>query len=742
MAAGKTGTGFWHIERSRALAIAVGLVFAVGIAALRVADPAPLRLARELVFDGYQRLDPRPYTPQPVRIVDIDEASLRALGQWPWPRSQLARLTERLADLGAAAIAFDVVFPEPDRLSPTAIMRAPGVSAALGEQTAADVAGRLPDTDRMFAEAIKGRPVVLGFAGRDAPDGHHPKAKAGFSYTGTDPLPVLPPLRSAVVSIPELDEAAAGLGAINISPQDDEGIMRNLAVVWSDGKTYLPSLALEALRVAQGESTIVLDATPDPPPAMTDVRVGAIEWPTTAMGDMRLRYTHDVPDRYISAVRVLQGDDEELKPLIEGNIVFVGTTAAGLLDMRVTPLRETVPGVSIHAQAVEQILTGDHLERPDWSEALETYIAFAMALAVTLAAVLAGPLTAFLVGGLLAAALIVGSWLAFEKLGLLLDPIYAVGMGLALHFALTTFRYLVTDRDKRFVRRAFGRYVSSSVLAQLERDPGALRLGGEERELTILFMDIRGFTTISHSLAPTKLVEFLNRLLGKLSEDIVAEQGAIDKYIGDSIMAFWNAPLDVPDHPRRACLAALRMRESLAAMNAADVFGLNAEGRGLVVRIGVGLNVGSACVGNVGSQERFNYSAVGDAVNVAARIESLCKDFAFDLLGSDSMVAAVPDFAWLEGGSVELRGRTGETGVFALVGDAVVAQTPTFKQLAARHAELLRAAREGDDGAFQGALADCLARVADLPGLDEFYQALPRRLAPGTAASRKAAEHA
>ncbi|MHB2166354.1 CHASE2 domain-containing protein [Alsobacter sp. R-9] len=712
------------MTRSRWFALAVGILFSILCGLLRVGDPGQLRLLRELLFDEYQRLSPRPYEPLPVRIVDIDEASLKAIGQWPWPRNELATLVERLNALGAASIAFDFVFPEPDRLSPAHFARRPDVQGAIGAELSGTIAQKLPDSDAVFAAAIANRNVVLGFGIVTEPNDVRPPVKNGFAYTGENPALSLQRFAGVTKNLAPLEQAAAGVGLFSVSPNDNQGILRQIPLFWSDGRQTFPSLGIEALRVAQGIDTILIRSTHTTPAASIGARVGEFEIPTTRTGELRVHFSRNVPERYVSALRIMRdAPDAALRELIEGHIVLIGTSAVGLLDNRTTPLAETVPGVSIHAQVIEQILTGHHLTRPDWVDPLEALWTILLSSAIVVLGTFGGPMLTLVLGGALALSTFAASWIAFSQYGILLDPLYPALCALLLHFAMTSFRFLVTDRDKRFVRRAFGRYVSPSVLARLEKDPSALRLGGEERELTIMFMDVRSFTSLSETMSPTELVEFVNRLLSRLSEEIVEEAGTIDKYIGDSIMAFWNAPLDVPDHALRACRASLRMRSKLIELNDADAFGLKKIDPDATVRIGIGLNLGFACVGNVGSENRFNYSCLGDSVNVASRIEGLCKDVGTDILVSESVVQQAPDLAWVEAGSVAVRGRQGETRLFVLVGDENVAKSDDFVRLSAAHERLRRAWDDPDPRQWDEPASTCIAIAEEgFPWMLTFYR--------------------
>jgi adenylate cyclase len=271
----------------------------------------------------------------------------------------------------------------------------------------------------------------------------------------------------------------------------------------------------------------------------------------------------------------------------------------------------------------------------------------------------------------------------------------------------------VTDRERRTIRRAFSQYLAPSVLRRIETSRDALRLGGDERQLTLLFMDIRNFTPISEGLSPTELVDFLNKLLNELSKPTINNEGTLDKFIGDSIMAFWNAPLDVDNHPAKAAMAALGMRVALKELNDTDAFRLKWRfGENAKVQIGVGINTGIACVGNMGAESRFNYTAVGDAVNIASRVESPTKHVGCDILISEATASAMPEMALLDAGLLELKGKTSRMRVYALVGDSAVAKSPVFEELAKAHELLLRNIASGELASAKRALITCRERVS------------------------------
>jgi adenylate cyclase len=698
--------------RSALKAILVGLAIVALLTELRWADFSTLRSVRNFAFDQVQRLAPRAYEPTPVRIIDIDERALKNLGQWPWPRTLVAKLASRLNELGAAVVAFDVLFAEPDRLSPKNIMaQQEGVDPVI-------IAG-LQDNDAVLAAQFARQPIVLGFA-TNVDSKVMPKVKAGFAYTGESPLLAPPPLAGATPPLPALEEAAAGLGDISMNAAADSTVVRTISLFRSDGKQLYPSLVMEALRVAQGASTYIIVNAPEREGSIGMVRVGDIEVPTTAAGELQIYTSPERADRYVSASDVLSGDEAKLRPLIEGNIVLVGTSSAGLLDIRTTTLGQNVPGVSLHAQAIEQILTKNFLNRPDWADGLEIIAVALLGLAVVLLTALVSPWIAVTTGTAVSGAAVLASWLAFRNGGLLIDPTYPVATALLSQFAVMGFRFLTTDQERRHIRKAFGQHVSPAVLARAETQPEAMLLGGVDREITLMFLDIRDFTTISENMSPTVLVSFLNKLLSGLSRHVMATEGTLDKFIGDSIMAFWNAPVDVANHPAKAARCALAMRDTLREMNEQDLLGL-----GRPVSIGIGINTGIACVGNMGAENRFNYSAVGDAVNTAARIEAASKELAFDILVSAFTAEQLKDFALLDAGSYALKGKSERVRLFLLMGDAKLAQTPEFQQLHAVHAKLLNALPGAPAGNAKTLRAEAIKAANSIKwDLQKFYSRL------------------
>ncbi|MCW6507582.1 CHASE2 domain-containing protein [Lichenifustis flavocetrariae] len=713
---------------SRAYLVIFFLLYVVTLALFVVQPPWLLDL-RNFVFDRYQALDTPAYDPAtPVRIVAIDEASLAKYGQWPWPRTRLAELVDRLADRGAATAAFDIIFAEPDRLSleqvvgglPDGTIKSDFEQHLSGAET----------NDALLSRAVARLPTALGMTmtqGASRPDW---AAKFGLVYAGDPPAAFLPVFASALLPLAQLREAAQGLGATNWLPDHDQ-IVRRVPLLLRCGDAIVPSLAMEALRLAQGASTYVVRSSNasgttafGQHTGLNAIKVGDFEIATGSDGSIRPRYTHTNAARYISAAEVLDGTMPE--DAVRGRIVLIGTPVTGLGDVKATPLDAVVPGVEIHAQVLEQLLAGKLLSRPDWGPGLELFatLVFLTLLATTLPRL--PPSLAALLSLLAAVFILVGSWVGFTHYNLLLDPAFPCLVIGTAYLSGASSLWESELQSERQVRRAFGKFVSPAVVSRIAENPRLLVLSGETRELTILFSDLRSFSTISESLSASEVAHFLNTYLTPMTDVILAHEGTIDKYIGDAIVAFWNAPLDVADHSRRAVEAALAMRAALVAFNE-EQDRLAALGQKTVrnVRMGLGLNRGACSVGNMGSQQRFDYSALGDPMNVAARLEALTKSYQVDILATASVLKEVPDFAWLEVDEVRVKGRSGVTQLFTIVGDEAYAASPAFKALAGAHEELLAATRDGE---FRTAarLAQNLAGSVE-PRWRPFYQALELR---------------
>jgi len=711
------------------------LALAIG---LRVADPPGVERLRSAVFDEYQHLKPRAWTDADVRVVDIDDASLERLGQWPWPRNLVAEFVDRLGEAGAAVVVFDVVFAEPDRTSPSRIV--PLWRRSAGDVDLDALLARLPDHDHEFARVMGEVPTVLGMQFHDGPLPRRPARKWSMAVGGEDPRPFLPVFSGAVTNLPELEAAAAGLGSFN-SSTDRDGVIRHLPLFVRlkggddtvTGDVY-PSLAAEALRVAQGAAANTYrikmaggsgESAFGAQTGLAQVRIGEMAMPTDSAGRLWLYDTGFVRERFVPAWHVFERNFDRAR--VEGKILLVGTSASGLKDLRATPLNPVAAGVEVHAQALEQIITGEYLQRPDWTTGAELVwlLLFGVVLAVFLPRWGAAWCAIVAVGGI--AASLAASWLAFAQLGWLVDPVYPALAVVLLYLGQSLVQYLRTENEKRQVRGAFSRYLSPAVVERLARDPSSLRLGGETRPMTLMFCDIRGFTTISESLEAEELTSFINRFLTPMTDIILENGGTIDKYMGDAIMAFWNAPLDDPEHAGNAARAALTMIRSLTVLNNDWQGAALAAGRPYrTVAIGVGLNTGPCCVGNVGSEQRFDYSVLGDTVNLASRLEGQSKTYGVSIVAGAATVEDAPELAWLELDLIRVKGKDNAVRIFALLGDEAVAAEPWFRLAVMAQADMLTAYRAQDWRRAR----DALERVRQASGghLDDLCDLFERRL--------------
>lgn len=678
------------------LGLLLGIVCTWLFIGLRSIDPPLLATMRGAGFDTLQTIWPRSnINAQPVRVVDIDEASLEELGQWPWPRSQLAKLVDELSGLGAAAIVFDIVFPEPDRSSGA--------------------------NDLDFATAIKGRPVVNAFATSAGVPTAVPMTKAGFAQTGNSAVNAPLSLGKLTHNLTILDEPAAGLGSMNIDLSKDQGVVRQIPLLWSDGKNLYPSLSLEALRVAQGADTYIVNASPTSDNAIETIRVGDIEIPTTDRGMFQVYFRPNDPKMFVSAAAVIDAQHrEELRPLVQGHIVLIGTSAVGLLDMRTSALGEALPGVAVHAQALEQMLSGTFLQRPEWVVGLEYSAVGLLGLLISILTLYLRPWANVLLNGagLVALAGIVA--IAFQKFGILLDFTFPA-LSLAVVFIATTaYKLLIVDNEGRQMRRVFGHYVAPSILAEIERNPSALKLGGEIREVTVMFVDIENFTPLSEKLEPEQLVQTINSVLDTCSTAILSEGGTIDKYIGDAVMAFWNAPIENADHQYHAAMAALKIQKAIDDLNKSESLSTvlkSIDQWPIAVRIG--FTSGKSTVGNMGSAQRFDYSVLGEAVNTASRAEQSCKHIGHNIVLAGTPTTKTATLALLPAGAIAMKGKAKSTNVFALIGNEETANGNAFIAMKSKFLTALP----------QINTAKAAALAKSYPHLARFFVSLPDRKA-------------
>jgi adenylate cyclase len=690
----------------------------------RLAAPDLLDRLMLISFDLYQRVVPREAGDDaPITIVDVDEDSLAKFGQWPWPRSLDAQLVEKLRDAGAAVLAFDIVFAEPDRTSPKLLLAQLQKQGNVADDTAR-LLGNLPDPDDALATAIKSLPTVASYILVDRAQGQKPLPKAGYAFAGDDPLHFVETLPAAVTDLPAFQAAAAGNGFLN-EHDDWDQIVRRVPLIMKLGDKPVFSLVAETLRVVTGARTYVARAAGangeksfGENTGLTTLKIGPLTIPTDAAGRVWVYYSRPRAERRIPAAKIL-GDDFD-PAQIKDHIVLVGTSAAGVVnDLQATPIAAGVPGVEIHAQMLEQILQGVYLARPDWGKGAE--ILFALVVGIFLIVVLPriGALASALFGVAAIVAAIAISWFAFRDAQLLLDPVYPITVLVMVYFSSSILGYLRTEVRQHEIRSAFSRYMSPHYVAELARNPEKLQLGGETKNLTVMFCDIRGFTAMSEGLDARALTHLMNSFTSPMSEIITEAHGTIDKYIGDCIMAFWNAPLDDPDHAENAVRAAQLIRRKLVDLNLGLKQEAEASGRPYhELHVGIGVNTGECVVGNFGSEQRFNYSLLGDPVNLASRLEGLCKLYLVDLVIGEETAKMLDDPDLLELDLVAVKGRSQAVKVYTLPPDDE--DEAVYKN---RHEELLAAYRRQDWAAALSALGEApLAAVRYLAPLYTLYR--------------------
>ncbi|MEM9099274.1 MAG: adenylate/guanylate cyclase domain-containing protein [Pseudomonadota bacterium] len=672
------------------------LVVATFAVAYQFRFPALVEMEERLV-DQYQIWEPRSFAAEvPVKIVMIDEASLKELGQWPWPRSYIAALIDRVTEAGAAAIGFDIIFSEPDRTSPSQVIQSweqfrTRFASAHGIERPAEVdlsaLDALPDNDLLMAESLVNSYSVLATV-----------LLTGEQSNGLEPWGVRSPAQSGTVagavsrysgslsSQSFFVDQALGVGSISLLPGAGEYV-RYVPMISEAGDVLVPSLSMELLRVAQDAHSSIVKATDGSgeielgeEPQIVSMQAGGIVVPLESDGSFRVRYAGVRPERIISAQRILEGTGlaPEVEQELQGRIVIVGADFPGLRDLITTPLADGVPGVTVHAEIIEQILNEDFFHRPDWISPIEFLLILGLGTVTSIILAMNWPLLGFGTTLTLLAGLGGSSWYLFlteQFLFIPVAPALAVG---ATHLTVSGYNYFRSDAAKREITSQFKHFVSPDVIEDIISDPDShLTPGGAQRELSILFLDVRGFSTITEKMTPDEVISFINSILSPLTEVILEHEGTVDKYMGDAIMAFWNAPRITEGHREKSARAMLQFFDKLEEVNE----DLAARGFALA-RIGVGINTGEVSVGNMGSKQRLAYSCVGDAVNLAARLESVTKQYGVSTLVGSSTAEGLRSFAIFEIDDVAVKGRTQPETIFTVAGDETIAADPRYDELA------------------------------------------------------------
>ncbi len=686
------------MNRQRLLRMGISLLLVIPFAlhATGVLRSGALEQAENIAYD--LRLNatlPRTVDDRVV-IVDIDDASLAEIGRWPWPRSRLAEMVDRLFDdYEIDTLGFDVVFAERDTDASLERLRTLAADRLEDDPDLARLLDELApqvDSDALFAESLRNRNIIMGYFFRQQVDG-----TAGDGRWGALPPPIelppeadldalpIPKPQGYGANLPELQNAALGGGFFDNPMVSADGVFREIPLLQQHDDAVYGMLALQTVRAALGwpdVEPVIADDGGGGYRALEGMRLGNRMIPVNERSAVPVPYLGPEGSfPYVSAADVIRGDADA--DVLQDRIVLLGTTAPGLFDLRTTPVQNVYPGVEVHANVISGILDNRILQRPAYLLAVEFLTVVFLGLALTFVLPLLSPLWLSLATIGTGAAVIAGNfaiWSGANMIVPLASPVLLVVVLFIFHVA---WGFFIETRGKRQLSRLFGQYVPPELVDEMDTSPEQITLRGESREMTVLFSDVRGFTTISEGLEPHELTRLINAFLTPMTRTIHQRRGTIDKYIGDAIMAFWGAPLTDPEHASHAVLAA---HEMLLAL---DELQPEFERQGWPrLEIGIGINTGTMSVGNMGSEFRMAYTVMGDAVNLGARLEGLTKNYGVRLIVSETTREAVPEFDYRELDIVRVKGKDRPVSIFEPIGP--VDQTPreVRRELRRYHAAL------------------------------------------------------
>ncbi|HEY9018680.1 adenylate/guanylate cyclase domain-containing protein [Thiomicrospira sp.] len=591
-----------------------------------------------------------------IVVIDIDEKSLKEIGQWPWPRDQVSALLKGLADLEVGMIGMDVVFAEPDNSSPKRVFERLGLPTQ-----------DLPDFDAMLAQSVAETPTILGYVFIQNPDPVMPGAaptsqaiiverdKPNASY-------LFKPYRT-VLNIPQVQNSAYSSGYFNTLP-DSDGVVRSVPLVMEYEGMLFPALSLEMMRIILGDNRLTVQYENN---GVESVYIGDLRIPTDTYGRLLLNFRGEsYRYQYISATDIIHGRVSAEQ--VAGKIALVGTSAAGLLDLRATPFDSVYPGVEVHATALDNILNQEFIAKPMWVLGADLVSIVLLSLVVGAMLIWLGSIAGFLVATGLFLSIGFGHYYAFTQQGLLLNTIMPMFVLVGLFLLGTVVNYFYESQQKARIKSRFAQKVSAAVVEELINHPDDLVLEGREQDISILFSDIRGFTNLSETMGSAQaLIQLLNRYMTPMVEVITRHQGTVDKFIGDAIMAYWNAPLPIKNHADEALQAAIEQIFALEDLNQQ----LTLDGLPNL-KIGIGLNSGLAVVGEMGSLGRSDYTVIGDSVNLASRAEGLCKPYGAQIVLTEFTLAALQNpqsykIRLLD--KVRVKGKVQPVSVYECLGD-------------------------------------------------------------------------
>jgi len=755
----------------------VSIIVAILLGLTRISDPEFVQVLRLKYFDQLQIKYPRVTEGQTYSvIVDIDEKSLREIGQWPWPRTVLADLFNKSREAGMLVLGLDVLFAEKDRTSPELIAedvkeRSPEI---------ANLLKTLPSNESLAMEAMKAFPTVIGHSGLDVQgDANRNDIKDTsvkvFLGKNKKPKDWLIKYPGLLANVTEFEQAASGAGTVSVAEEPD-GIIRRVPLISNVAGVVRPTLGLDMIRVAfKGNSIATRTGLNGVEEIIIQTKaIGNASIPTDENGRVWIYYGESDSIKkensrryYVSAVDIINGKIG--KDRLSGKLGILGTSATGLKDIRPTPVEDRMPGVEIHANLIDTVIsailyyTSNKNANAVYNQSIKKGMSESEALAeknkvkingapflksganmkfyeslftillgffITLSALRFGPIVNIsLLISIIGAAFYLSVKLFLEE-KTLFDPTFAGVSTFIIYFGNTFANYLRDANEKKQIRGAFSQYLSPALVEQLADDPDKLVLGGETKKMTFLFCDVRGFTTISESFKsdPQGLTKLINRFLTPLTNEIINVNGTIDKYMGDCIMAFWNAPIDVEGHEKMACDATLQMHKAMKELNDIREEEAKAENKKfLELKIGIGLNTGGCVVGNMGSDQRFDYSVLGDAVNLASRLEGQSKSYGVKtVIGPETNESVKDTYATLQLDMIAVKGKKEAVTIFTLLGDSIFKQSSEFKNLESKHKKIL-------ENYFNQKWEECLKEIKTAKTLcnnlmSEYYDIMTLRI--------------
>lgn len=721
----------------RLIVTIASIIMAIIFGLMRISDPEIVQVLRLKYFDVLQKKFPRPTDGQTYSvIVDIDEKSLREIGQWPWPRTVLADLFDKSRESGMLVIGLDVLFAEKDRTSPELISR----DIKKRNPEISELLSKLPSNEFLAMEAMKKFPTVIGHSGLDL-EGDAKRSDISetsvkvFLGKSQNPKNWLITYPGLLANVSEFEKAASGSGTVSVAEEPD-GIIRRVPLISNVAGTVRPTLGLDMIRVAfQGNSIATRTGINGVEEIIIQTKaIGNASIPTDENGRVWIYYGESDSPKvienksryYVSAADIIKG--RVGKDRLQGKLGILGTSATGLKDIRPTPVDDRMPGVEIHANLIDTVISAimyytsnknaENVYKQSLKKGLseeeaileknkvkisgapflksganmkfyEALFTILLAFFITISALKFGPVVNISILVTVIGSAFYMSVKLFLDEKTLFDPTFAGVSTFIIYFSNTFANYLRDANEKKQIRGAFSQYLSPALVEQLADDPEKLVLGGETKKMTFLFCDVRGFTTISESFKsdPQGLTRLINRFLTPLTNEIINVNGTIDKYMGDCIMAFWNAPIDVEGHEKMACDATLEMHKAMKELNRIREEEAKAENKKfLELKIGIGLNTGGCVVGNMGSDQRFDYSVLGDAVNLASRLEGQSKSYGVKtVIGPETNESVKDTYATLQLDMIAVKGKKEAVTIFTLLGDSKFKDSSGFKNLESRH---------------------------------------------------------